>query len=179
MKQSTAVQGRAGAPHLRLVPADQMLDQMRDTFDAIARRAFEIFDGKGRTFGHELDDWFQAEAELLHPVHLEVSDADGALTVRAEVPGFDEKDLEVSVEPTRLTISGKRESSEERKQGKTVYSERCSDRLFRAVDLPKVVDTAGAMKATYDQGVLTITLPKAEKTEGRRVTVEAKAPAAV
>ena len=37
---------------------------MNDTFDAIARRALEIFDGHGRRFGHDRDDWFKAEAEL-------------------------------------------------------------------------------------------------------------------
>ncbi|HUL04339.1 MAG TPA: Hsp20/alpha crystallin family protein [Gemmatimonadales bacterium] len=177
MKQSTAVQKAGPAPHLRLVPADQMLDHMKETFDAIARRAFEIFDGSGRRLGRDLEDWFQAEAELLHPVHLEISDTDDAITVRAEVPGFSEKDLEVSVEPRRLTISGKRESTREGKEGKTVYSERCSDQIFRAVDLPAVIDPAAATKATYDQGVLTINLPKTKEPQGRRVKVEPKPPA--
>jgi len=177
VKHSTAVERAGRAPHLRLVPAEQMIDHMKETFDAIARRAFEIFDGNGRRFGRELEDWFQAEAELLHPVHLEVSESDDALTVRAEVPGFSEKDLEVSVEPRRLTISGKRESTQERKEGKTVYSERCSNQIFRTVDLPAAVDTAAAAKATCDQGLLTITLVKAAKPEGRRVKVEPKPPA--
>jgi len=117
-----------------------------------------------------LDDWLRAEAELLHPLHLEVSETDDALTVQAEVPGFSEKDIQVSIEPRRLTISGKRETIEERKKGKTTYSERCSDQIFRAMDLPVEVDTASsAVKAQYDRGVLTITLPKVEKVRGREI----------
>lgn len=175
VKQSTAVQRAATAPHLRLVPAEQAFDHMKETFDTIARRAFEIFDGNGRIFGRELNDWLQAEAELLHPTHLDISESDKTLTVRAEVPGFSEKDIEVSVEPRRVTISGKRESAAEQKKGRTIYSERCSNQFFRATDLPSEVDaTSSVVNATYDQGVLTITLPKVEHAKGRQIKVEPK-----
>lgn len=174
--QPTAVQQARQAPAIRLVSAEQMLDRMNEACDAVARRAFEIFEGNGRRVGRELDDWFQAEAELLHPVHLEISETDAALTARAEVPGFTEKDIEVSLEPRRLTISGRRESAAERKTGKAIYSERCCNQIFRAVDLPAEVDTASsAIKTVYDRGVLTITLPKVEKTKGRQIKLEPKA----
>lgn len=175
MKQSKAVQRATAAPFLRLVSADETLDRMKEAFDSIARRAFEIFEGNGRRFGRDLEDWLQAEAELLHPVHLEISETEQALTVRAEVPGFAEKDLEIDLEPRRLTIKGKRESLEEHKKGKTVYAERCSDEIFRVVDLPDEVDTASnAIKATYDKGMLTIALPKREKAKAREIKVESK-----
>ncbi len=175
-QQSTAVQEARQAPPLRLVSAEQMLDRMKEAVDAVARRAFEIFEGNGRRFGRELDDWFQAEAEVLHPVHLEISETDAALTVRAEVPGFTEKDIDVSLEPRRLTISGKRESTEKRKTGKTIYSETCCNQIFRAIDLSAEVDTASsAIKTVYDRGVLTITLPKVEKAKAREIKLEPKA----
>ncbi len=174
-KQSTTVQrAREGTP-LRLVSSDQIFDRMKETFDTLARRAFEIFESNGRRFGRDLDDWFQAEGELLHPLHLEISETEGALTVQVEVPGFTEKDIEINLEPRRMTVSGTRESAEQRKQGKTVYSERCSNRIFRVVDLPAEVDTASsAIEATYDKGMLTLTLPKLAKAEARQIKVEAK-----
>jgi HSP20 family protein len=148
---------------------------MKETFDAIARRAFEIFERNGHRVGRDLDDWFQAERELLHPLHLEVSETDGAFTVEVEVPGFTEKDVEINLEPRRLTISGTRESVEEHTKGKTVYSERGSSRIFRVIGLPADVDTASAaIKATYENGILTITLPKLAKPETRQIKVEAK-----
>jgi HSP20 family protein len=175
MKQSTAVQRARARAHLRLVSSDQIFDRMRETYDAIARRAFEIFEGNGRRFGRDLEDWFRAERELLHPVHMEISETEGDLTVVVEVPGFTEKDIEIHLEPRRLTISGTRESTEEHKKGKTVYTERCSNRIFRVVDLPAQVDaTNAAVQATYDKGILTITLPKPVKQEGRQIKVEAK-----
>ena len=64
-----------------------VFDRIQQTYDSIARRAFEIFDNNGRWLGHDLEDWFRAESELLHPVHLEIAESDDNLTVRAEVPG--------------------------------------------------------------------------------------------
>ncbi len=91
------------------------------------------------------------------------------------MPGFTEKDIEINLEPRRLTVSGTRESAEEHRQAKTVYSERCANRVFRVVDLPAEVDTASsAIKATYDKGILTITLPKLAKAEARQIEVEAR-----
>jgi HSP20 family protein len=146
---------------------------MRETMDAVGRRAFEIFEANGRRFGRDWDDWFQAEGEVLHPVHLRITETNGSLSVRAEVPGFTEKELQVSVEPRRLTIVGKRETAEERKSGKTIYSERCSNQIFRAADLPVEVDAASdAVKALYDQGVLTITLPKLAAGKTQKTKVE-------
>ncbi len=176
MAQSTAVQRAGTRPSLHLVSTDEMLDHMKDTLGAVARRAFEIFEGEGRTMGRDRDNWFQAERELLHPMPLDISETDGVLTVRAEVPGFSENDIEVNLEPRRVTISGKRETAEERKIGKTIQSECRSNQIYRVVDLPAEIDTASdAIKASYAQGELTITLPKAEKTSSRPVKVEAKA----
>ena len=174
-KQSTAGQRATEGAHLRLVSSDEIFDRMKETFDAVARHAFEIFERNGRKCGRELDDWFQAERELLHPLRLEISETERAVTVEIEVPGFTEKDIEINVEPRRLTISGTRESAEEHKKGKTVYTERHSDRILRVVDLPAEVDATNvAVEATYDKGMLTITLPKIPKPEGRQIKVKAK-----
>lgn len=54
--------------------------------------------------------------------HLELVESDDNLTVRAEVPGFNVKELEINVEPRRLTIAGKHQTQEEIKKGKTIYS---------------------------------------------------------
>jgi HSP20 family protein len=173
MKQSTAIQRTRHGTQLHLVRPDQIFDRMKQTFDTVARRAFEIFEHNGRRLGHELEDWFQAERELLHPVAVDISETDSALTVELEVPGFTEKEIEVGVEPRRLTVTGKRATREEKKKGKTVYSEQRSNEIFRAVALPAEVDPADeAIKATYDRGVLTITLPKRGTPAAREIKVE-------
>ena len=139
---------------------EAMFDEMRQTFDTIAQRDFELFDPNGRQPGRDLDDWLRAESEFLHPVNLEVGESESAVRVRAEVPGFDAKDLEISLEPSRLTISGKREWTSEEKKKDVVYSDCRSNQLFRSLDLPAEVNAEKAT-ATLKQGVLELILPKA------------------
>jgi HSP20 family molecular chaperone IbpA len=52
--------------------------------------------------------------DMLHPVHVNIVEAEDSLEVKAEAPGFREKEIEVSVEPRRLTITGKRETETKR-----------------------------------------------------------------
>jgi HSP20 family molecular chaperone IbpA len=70
------------------------------------------FDGSGRLQSCDLADWFQAEVEFVHPVHIEVSESSEALTVRAEVPGFKKNELQINAEPRRVTIA----ANEKRKE---------------------------------------------------------------
>jgi len=153
---------------MKLLPGSDLVDRLQELSNSIARRAFEIFDGRGRALGRDLEDWLRAESEFLHPVHLDITESDEALTVRAEVPGFSAKELDVGVEPHRLTISGRRESSEKSTSKKTIYAEQCSNQIFRAVDLPKEVDTS-KVTATLKDGVLELSMPKAAKAQKIRL----------
>jgi HSP20 family protein len=150
-----------------------VFDRIQQIYDSIARRAFEIFDNNGRWLGHDLEDWFRAESELLHPVHLEMAESDDNLTVRAEVPGFSTKELEINVEPRKLTILGKHEAQEERRKGKTIYSERCAREILRVVDLPAEVDSL-KVSAILKDGVLHIELPKAGHAKAVRIEPKAE-----
>jgi len=168
----TAMQPAKPSVPVKQSSTGEFFDRIQQTYDAIARRAFEIFDANGRWLGHEWEDWFRAESELLHPVHLEVTDFDDNLTVRAEVPGFSTKELEINVEPRKLTIVGKHEAREESKKGKTIYSERCAREILRVVDLPAEVDSS-KVSAMLKDGILNIELPKA--AHAKTVRIEPKA----
>lgn len=156
----------------RLVPASEMINRVQEFYDLTARRAFEIFEGNGRMFGRDLEDWFRAESELLHPAHVDIAESEKELAVRAEVPGFAANELEVSIEGRRLTISGKRETKEERKEKKTVYKEHCSNQMLRVIELPVSVDAAKAA-ATLKDGVLELKMPKA--APAKKIPVATKA----
>jgi HSP20 family molecular chaperone IbpA len=138
-----------------------IIEDVTNLHNQIASRAFEIFEGNGRLIGRDLADWFQAEAEFLHPLHIEVAESPEAFTVHADVPGFKEEDLKIKVEPLCVTITGKRETKKESSDKRTIYSETCSDQILRVVDLPARVDTKKA-KTTVKDGVLELDLPKAE-----------------
>jgi HSP20 family protein len=149
-----------------------LFDEIEATFNALARRAYEIFEGNGRTFGRELDDWLVAERELLHPVALNMVETPEAFEVKAEVPGFSEKELEIGVEPQRLTITGKRESAKEEKKSKMVCCESSSDQILRVVHLPAEIE-AGKAQATLKNGVLELNLPKVAKAQPVRIQPKA------
>jgi len=92
---------------VKTLEAEDVVERFESIYDAIARRAFEIFDNSGRFPGHDLEHWLQAESEILHPVNINMSKTDDGLAVQAELPGFTAKDLQIQVEPRRLTISAK------------------------------------------------------------------------
>jgi len=169
---ATAMQPAKTTAVTKQTEPENVFDRMQKVFDSVEKRAFEIFNNNGRWFGQDLSNWLQAESELLHPVHLEIAETEDALTVRAEVPGFTAKELDIRVEGNRLTIAGKHESKEESKKGKTIYSERCAKEILRSVDLPSDVDGT-KVNATLKDGVLSIELPKAP--HAKSVRIEAKA----
>jgi HSP20 family protein len=163
----TAAVKRAEEP-IRPIKSGSLFEQIQDVFNTLSRRAYEIFEGNGSRFGHDLEHWLQAERELLHPVRVNIDETDEAFAIRAEVPGFNEKEIEIYVEPRRLTITGKHESKKEETKGKTVYSEGCCDQILRVVTLPVDVET-DKVGATLKNGVLEFTLPKVTKTHTVRI----------
>jgi HSP20 family molecular chaperone IbpA len=125
--------------------------------DAVARRAYEIFERRGRADGHHEEDWRQAESELVFPLTVTVSDAGPCLTVEAAVPGFDACDVEVCVEPRRVTIAGQRRSGE-------AVGAACGVRMYRTVELPEDVDVCDVI-AAVEEGVVAVTLRKVSASE--------------
>ena len=130
-------------------------------------RAFDFFRARGGKWGRELDDWFRAETELLRYVPVEITAKDGMINVTADVAGFTPNEIELSVKDNMLMMSGKTETTVDKKDDDIVYSDFRSDRFFRQFTLPSPVDAAKATAELQD-GILHIELPKA--AEGEPVT---------
>jgi HSP20 family protein len=105
---------------------------------------------------------------------LEVTASDTDVRVSAELPGMDEKDVEVLVDNDVLTIRGEKKSESE-DQGRR-FSERYYGRFERSMALPFEVDEAKA-EASFKNGVLTVTLPKSAtaKDTAKRIAINAPA----
>jgi HSP20 family molecular chaperone IbpA len=168
-EKSAAVQMAQGQTLVRTVKPQMIVDRMNEMYQKIACRAFELFERDDGIWGRDRDHWFAAETELLHPVHVNIAEADEALTLQAEVPGFDGNELQISLEPKRLTISGKKRSYGEQKRANTIYAEQCSNEILRMVDLPVEVDASEAT-VTLKNGVLELNMPKADKTSSSRTS---------
>ena len=142
---------------------------MQEFFDLIARHPFELLGTTPRFFTRELENWLRPEPEVFRPVNLKLYETEEALLVRAEVPGFTEKELDVHVEPWRLIIEGKKEYKEEKKE-LPAYKEKFN-KIYRTVKFPIQIRPE-EVKAILKNGVLELTLPKAEVV--KKIHVEVK-----
>ena len=104
---------------------------------------------------------------------VDISEDADEFVVRAEVPGVDAKDLDISVIGDVLSISGEKKEESKELRGNVYRSERRFGTFRRRVRLPEVVN-ADEIEAEYYKGVLTIRLAKSEKAVGRRIPVSLK-----
>jgi HSP20 family protein len=101
---------------------------------------------------------------------LEVVDRDGDYLVTAEIPGVEEKDLNVEVHGNVLSLRGEKRSERSGESEGRTWSERVYGEFHRAVELPTDVQ-ADKASASFKNGVLTVTVPKAEASKVRSIPV--------
>jgi HSP20 family protein len=124
--------------------------------DGVARRAYELFEARGYQHGNDLEDWFRAESELLHPFKVETWQTDREVVVTAQVPGFRPEEIKIGLEPERVIISGKLDSRPPRADA---YPSRASVTLYHTLQLPAKVDPSRASARLADE-LLKLELPK-------------------
>jgi len=98
---------------------------------------------------------------------------DSNVVVKASVPGVKPQDIDVSVVGNTLTIKGEMKEEKEVKEENIIRRERCVGAFSRSMTLPNPVDTSKA-KATFENGVLTLSLPVAEEAKPKEIRVEAR-----
>jgi len=104
-------------------------------------------------------------------IKMDVTKAENAYTVKAEMPGVKKDDIHLSVEGNQVTISGEaRKESEEKKGEEVIRSERYYGKISRSFTLPNDVDEAKVV-AKYADGVLNLTLPMKGKSAGRKIAI--------
>ncbi len=141
------------------------------------RQVNELFNDFFRDFGRPY--WLalpnaelsKQRAEVLLPC-IDVAQTDQAIQVTAELPGLDEKDIEVTLENQALVIKGnKKQESEETKKNYQL-TERSYGEFLRVIPLPEEIKKE-EVKAQFKKGVLSITIPKAEqaKEERKRIAI--------
>ncbi len=121
----------------------------------------DFFEDFGMGFGRGAllrrgERWFEETPSL------EVSETDEEFCVKAELPGMDEKDIEVSLDGSELTVHGEKKREHEEKKRDCFVSEVSYGEFRRSIHLPEGVDR-DKVKATFKKGVLTLTLTKTEQ----------------
>ena len=160
------------APAPLFVEAERMFDRLIQITEETTQRAFENFMRRGGEWGREFDDWFRAESEILRAVPVELTEKNGNLYVNAVVAGFKPEEIEISVKDNLLTISGLAESNGKSEKDNVVYTDFTSNRFFRQMTLPQIVD-ASKVKARLEDGILHITLPEIAVQEAKHIAVSA------
>lgn len=105
-------------------------------------------------------------------IKLDVKEDDKAYVVHAEVPGVKKEDIQVSIDGNQVSISAEVKREKEEKQGeKVLRTERYYGKAYRAFSLAQDVDQEGA-QAKYENGVLTLTLPKKAASAQKQLTIQ-------
>ena len=131
-----------------------------DGFENQVRRLLEETMGEAETFG-----WTPA---------VNVVENDDEMKLTAELPGVSPDDVDIEIENNVLSIRGeKKVEHEEREEGKFRIYERAYGEFTRSFTLPATVN-AEKIAAEFENGVLTVHLPKTAEARGRRIKVEAK-----
>lgn len=138
-------------------PLVELHQRMNDLFD-------NFFEGWG------MPSMAPAKAWSLSP-RVDVSETDDEVRVAAELPGMDEKDIEVTLENGLLTIRGQKKQEQETKKRNYHVVECSYGEFHRVIPLPVTVDE-GKTEASFKKGVLTVTVPKTAEAKSRQRKIE-------
>ncbi len=129
-----------------------MLEQMRREMDRMM----------GEENASAASDWVPA---------VDIREEESGFTITADVPGVDPKNIEVHAENGMLSVKGERDSEKKVEREGYKRIERVHGSFFRRFTLPDSADT-DKISAKCENGVLTITIPKHERVQPRKITVE-------
>jgi HSP20 family protein len=146
-----------------IISAVNASDQARRMHEAVALRAYQIYESRGRVPGQELEDWRRAESEIVKPLSYGFLSLGNKLSLKTDASLFQEGEVEICIEPHRLAICGKERASKgESTPGVRDTAARAE--VFHIVDLPIDIDPL-RVSAKFNGACLEIDLPYARRLE--------------
>jgi HSP20 family protein len=139
------------------------LTSLQDRVNQLLTQSFPSFSGLGRSAEQPL-----TFSNFMPPV--DVYEDEHNITVHAELPGIEEKDLDINLENNVLTISGERKMENEEKKENFHRIERSYGRFTRSFTLPSTVDTEH-INAAFENGILKVTIPKLEEAKPKQIKI--------
>jgi HSP20 family protein len=137
-----------------------------DPFSALQREIDHLFEGFSRSFsGFPMRDMMPK---------MDVSETDKEIEVTAELPGLEEKDIQLNLADNVLTIRGEKKSEREEKERDYHLVERSYGSFTRSVNLPDGVNADG-IKAVMSKGVLKVSVPKPAPAQAKKINIQAAA----
>ena len=130
----------------------------------LQREVDSIFD---QFFGRSEDE----EASAVWAPRTDLSETDDAFRIRLDVPGMTKDDITINLQNNTLTVSGERTSERTDEGEEYVRVERAFGNFHRTFTLPNAVDREN-VEAAYEDGVLTINVPKTEESTRRQIEIQ-------
>jgi HSP20 family protein len=143
---------------LREITPFRDFERMRRDMD----RMWDSFFERGTLRGKEGREWLPS---------LDVAETKNEIVVKAEVPGLDPKDIDISLSDGLLTIKGEKKQEREEKEENYHLVERSYGSFTRSIRLPNEVQS-DKIKASYKNGVLKVVLPKSEEAKKKEVKIK-------
>ncbi|MCL7940944.1 Hsp20/alpha crystallin family protein [Halomonas sp. ATCH28] len=152
-------------------PSQPSESRAMSPFREFERMLDTFFDRGGMPSRWEHPLWQRFAAFEKGMPKVDVIDRDTEVVVRAEVPGFEREELDVSVTDGAVTIKGEHREESKEEEGEYFHSEISQGAFTRTVALPSEID-ADKAAASFKNGVLELTLPKRKKANRRKVEVK-------
>ncbi len=153
-------------------PASAPQRRLPDVFDALHGGMDRVF----RNFEQSWPRWpslFQGGGTDVTPPSIDVHENTNTITIEADLPGLDEKDVSVTLANGVLTITGERKSEREEKDENYYISERSFGSFQRSLRLPETVDE-NKIEASFDKGVLKVVATKKPESVQAEKKIEVK-----
>jgi HSP20 family protein len=157
----------SGMPMLR--PFESLRREVDRLFEDFTMNPFRL---PFRRPAFDIEPFWSPESWVAVPA-VDLVERDNAFEVHADLPGLDEKNIEVKVANGVLTIKGEKEENKEEKKKDFHMRERRFGSFERALRIPESVDT-DKIEAAFKKGVLTVTLPKTAEAQKPVKTIEVK-----
>lgn len=136
--------------------------EMAKRFEAIQKRAFDLFEKRGGEPGRSLEDWLCAEREVLGWPAAELTEKDGVYTVEIALPGFQSKDVEVTATPSEIMMHAVTSAEKKTQKGDVLWTEFGSNDVYRRFEVPQPIDVEH-VTARLDNGILYIQAAQTSK----------------
>jgi HSP20 family protein len=123
------------------------------------------------TLRNMMRPWRFETAERAPSMRIDLSETDKDYQIKAEIPGVNKEDIDVRIEGNQVTLSAEvRKEKQEKDEGRVLRSERSYGYASRSFSLGCPLDDAKA-EARYDNGVLSLTIPKKAEAAGRKLSI--------
>ena len=150
-----------------------IFEEITKRFNDVRQRALDLFENRGRQFGHELDDWLTAEREVLGKWSAaELKETNGKYELEMTLPGYEPKEITVTATPSEIIVNAESKHEKKSSEGKVLWTEFGSNKVFRRVELPEPIDV-DKTSATLEKGLLKIGAAKAPTAKPKAINVAA------